>query len=170
VSWLRRGEKENVRRRRSSDKKAEVNGQRPGSSRVKLRRAQVSNASGAESPLTGRQDKAENKLRKKSRRSGGAFRFLKTVGFLIVAGYACHTLISQEITYSSLRSEKARLEAEMEAALSNREVLKKRIDALNTDEYIEKVAREQLGLVKPGEVPYVIQETGEKETDDAGER
>lgn len=35
------------------------------------------------------------------------------------------------------------------------EVLKKEKEALETPEKIEEVARQELGLVRPGEVPYV---------------
>ncbi len=34
--------------------------------------------------------------------------------------------------------------------------LKKEIDAASTNEYVERAAREKLGLVKPGETLYVV--------------
>lgn len=36
--------------------------------------------------------------------------------------------------------------------------LKEERDALNDRRYVEKVAREELGLVKPGEIPYLVTE------------
>ncbi|MCR4403092.1 MAG: septum formation initiator family protein [Firmicutes bacterium] len=38
--------------------------------------------------------------------------------------------------------------------------LRKQIEFLSSDEYVEKVAREELGLVKPGEVPFIVAEPG----------
>lgn len=35
-------------------------------------------------------------------------------------------------------------------------VLQQRLDRLNDPEYVEKLAREQLGMVRPGEIAYVI--------------
>lgn len=46
------------------------------------------------------------------------------------------------------------LEAKKKAAIEEREELKTEISLLHTDEYIEGIARDELGLVKPGE--YII--------------
>lgn len=51
-----------------------------------------------------------------------------------------------------INAEEAKLQA-LEA--ENRE-LRERLERLNDPDYVEKLAREQLGLVKPGEISYVV--------------
>lgn len=51
-----------------------------------------------------------------------------------------------------INSEEAKLQAlEIENAR-----LRERLERLNDPDYVEKLAREQLGLVKPGEISYVV--------------
>lgn len=45
--------------------------------------------------------------------------------------------------------------------------LAERLQRLNDPEYVEKLAREQLGLVKPGEVSYVVVPPADEVTDTA---
>lgn len=54
--------------------------------------------------------------------------------------------ITQETEMNKVRLEQAKQ--------VNQQLLEER-DRLNTPNYIEKVAREELGLVRPGEVPYI---------------
>ncbi|KXO14795.1 septum formation initiator family protein [Peptoniphilus sp. GNH] len=68
----------------------------------------------------------------------------------------------------SLRNEKLRQISENERVISNLnssiDELRDEIDKSKTDEFIEKVAREDLGMVRPREIIYVIkdQEVPEK--------
>jgi len=81
-------------------------------------------------------------------------RHLLCLLFLI---YVMFTLISQQFKISDLSRQNAELEAQKKVLLQEREELKKEITLLQTDEYIEGVARDELGLVKPGE--YIIKAT-----------
>jgi len=67
------------------------------------------------------------------------------------------TLISQQFKIAELARQDAELQAQKKTLLQEREELKKEISLLHTDEYIEGIARDELGLVKPGE--YVIKTT-----------
>jgi len=78
-------------------------------------------------------------------------RHLLLLFFLI---YIMFTLVSQQFKIAELARKDAELEAEKTALLQEREELKKEISLLHTDEYIEGIARDELGLVKPGE--YII--------------
>ncbi|HHY37516.1 MAG TPA: septum formation initiator family protein [Clostridia bacterium] len=102
--------------------------------------------------------KRKNRPRKVTKWQSGVLRTVKIWALLLIMGYASYVLISQQIVYGSLKAQKESLLAQIAVERANREVLMKRIDALSSDEYIEKIAREQLGLVKPGEVPYVIRD------------
>lgn len=47
-------------------------------------------------------------------------------------------------------------EAKLQALEAENRQLRERLERLNDPDYVEKLAREQLGLVKPGEVSYVV--------------
>jgi cell division protein FtsL len=50
----------------------------------------------------------------------------------------------------------ATAQARLQALESENATLQADVDALNTDEEIEKLAREKLGYVRPGETAYVV--------------
>ena len=54
-----------------------------------------------------------------------------------------------------LGHQEAQLQAEIESIQERYERLEALRDYLNSDEYIEAVAREQLGLVRPGETGFI---------------
>lgn len=74
--------------------------------------------------------------------------------FLLFLIYVVSTFILQQFKIADLTQQGAELEAQKKALLQQREELKKEISLLHTDEYIEEIARDELGLVKPGE--YII--------------
>jgi len=57
-----------------------------------------------------------------------------------------------------LSRQEAELAEKINNAIEEREQLKKEIQLLQTDEYIERIARDELGLVKPGELVYKFTE------------
>ncbi|NMA55676.1 MAG: septum formation initiator family protein [Firmicutes bacterium] len=54
-----------------------------------------------------------------------------------------------------LRREIAKVKQEIDAAQQQSEQIAAEIEYLKSDSYIEKVARQELGLVKPGEIIFV---------------
>ena len=67
------------------------------------------------------------------------------------------------LTYVGGRMRRAALERETQELLEEcrgwelrLDELKKEMDAASTDEYVERAAREKLGLVKPGETLYIV--------------
>ncbi len=74
--------------------------------------------------------------------------------FLFFLIYVASTLIYQQFKIADLSKQVKMLEAKKKAAIEEREELKTEISLLHTDEYIEGIARDELGLVKPGE--YII--------------
>jgi cell division protein FtsB len=74
---------------------------------------------------------------------------LMTVGMLLLAVFDPHGALA-------VRQQRAKLEqvtAEVDALTEKNAELRKEIDNLRSDEAtIERIAREELGLVKPGEV------------------
>ncbi|HHV17989.1 MAG TPA: septum formation initiator family protein [Thermoanaerobacterales bacterium] len=74
--------------------------------------------------------------------------------FLLFLIYVATTLILQQFKIVDLARQEAQLKLQLKEAMEHREELKKEISLLHTDGYIEKVARDELGLVKPGE--YIL--------------
>ena len=64
--------------------------------------------------------------------------------FVIMIGYLGFIIIKQE--------------ERLNKAKQINEELSREKDNLNKLEYVEKVAREELGMTKPGEVPYISEE------------
>jgi cell division protein FtsB len=60
--------------------------------------------------------------------------------------------------YFDQRADIDRLEARLEALLERREALERRIEQLRDPQYLERLARECLGMVAPGEIAFVVPE------------
>ena len=71
------------------------------------------------------------------------------VGFMLVAVFPTRTLLTQRADTAEARSQLAELEA------SNRQ-LTQRVAKLGTREEIERIAREEHGMVRPGEEAYAV--------------
>jgi cell division protein FtsB len=78
-------------------------------------------------------------------------RHLVVIFFLL---YCLYTLITQQLKMVSLTRQEVELRERIKAALEEREDLKRQIQLLHTDSFIEGIARDELGLVKPGEIIY----------------
>lgn len=75
---------------------------------------------------------------------------------LICLGYIVYIFADQERQLNGLRREADNLRAREATLQVENERLSQEQQLLQTDAYIEKVAREELGLVKPGETPYIM--------------
>lgn len=73
----------------------------------------------------------------------------------ILSGYFIYTFIGQQMQINSLDREVQNTRLQIEALNEEAKKLTEERERLNSTAYIEKIAREELGLVKPGEVPYV---------------
>jgi len=71
---------------------------------------------------------------------------------------------SQEWKLYQIKQDKARIEEQIQIYEAKSELLRQQITYLSSPDYIERAAREQLGFVKDGEVPYI---TKPKATDPA---
>lgn len=74
----------------------------------------------------------------------------------VAAVAVARAFIKQELQLREIRAEAAAIAQQLEQARARNGALKQEIVLLNTPAYIETVAREQLGLIKPGEIPYMI--------------
>ena len=74
---------------------------------------------------------------------------------VLVAGVALYVLCQFVISFSSiveLKKQEAVVEAELKAAYKEQAELEEQIDYMQSEEAIEKTAREKLGLIKEGEI------------------
>ncbi|MBV8981923.1 MAG: septum formation initiator family protein [Acidimicrobiia bacterium] len=74
---------------------------------------------------------------------------LVAVGVLFVAVFPVRTYLDQ-------RHQRQQVTAEMRATDATNKTLEQRIQTLNTDAEVERLAREQYNLVRPGEEAYAI--------------
>lgn len=79
---------------------------------------------------------------------------LTKILILVMVVYATVTLVSLQNQVAIREAEAARLEAEIEAARQESLRLEQAIETLDTDEGVEAVARQKLGLVSKGEIVY----------------
>lgn len=73
-------------------------------------------------------------------------------GFL---GYMGLILLLQEINVVRLHRELSQLRQQVRAAHEYNAALYRRIRMMSSDAYIEQVAREQLGMTRPDEIPFL---------------
>ena len=104
------------------------------------------------------------KFRKKKKLSSWKnifFSILFKVLFLLVIGFLIVTNLKINQRRAQLTARTASLKEEIEILEQKNQELKENISQAGGEEYLEKVAREQLGLKAPGEEVVVI--TGERE-------
>lgn len=81
-----------------------------------------------------------------------------TVFFL---GYFIYVMIWQQVMISRKNKEINALEEQIAAAEQQSEKLEQEIENLNDPEYLERLAREKLGLVRPNERVFMDANQGE---------
>ncbi|MBI4300112.1 MAG: septum formation initiator family protein [Chloroflexi bacterium] len=84
---------------------------------------------------------------------GGRLLLLLALPVLIYFGFAT---IAKAIETYELKQEQGRIQRDIGQLESRNADLQKTADYLKSDDYIEKVAREQLNLIKPGEKAVVV--------------
>lgn len=82
-------------------------------------------------------------------------KLLSTLAVTAVCLYFACVLIEQEMQLNELSSEIEAYQAQLDEANMRTEELRETKNIINTDEYIEKYAREKLGLVMPYEIVFV---------------
>jgi len=80
---------------------------------------------------------------------------------LITIALSCYFIylsLVQQSQLSAIGNEAESIQLELAQFQQVNTTLKEERDALNDRRYVEKLAREELGLVKPGETPYIVTE------------
>lgn len=82
------------------------------------------------------------------------FSFILSLGLILVAGYFVISLINVQMDIKQRKKDAADLNAQYEQQVAENDQLQNVVDGGDKDEYIERVAREKLGYVKPNEKVY----------------
>ena len=90
--------------------------------------------------------------KKRGGRFPGIFAVIVAV-WLIVFGY---TFCMQQSHLNEVASDRAVAAARLEAARARNAALKKARDSMDKPEFVEKVAREELGMTRTEEMPYIV--------------
>jgi cell division protein FtsB len=85
----------------------------------------------------------------------------KNLFMIVFIVYAVITMINQQFTISDLKEIEQAEISKIEALKKDNDKLVEMINNATSVEYIEKMAREQLGLVKSGEKVYIDQSSAE---------
>ena len=82
----------------------------------------------------------------------------KFLGFLtlfVLLLYVCCTFVHQKISLEQRYAIVRDYENQISEAKLEQDMLKKELEKVNSDEYLEKLAREKLGLIKPNDRVFV---------------
>ena len=77
---------------------------------------------------------------------------------LMLSVYFIYLCIGQQNQLNAIGNEAESVRMQLAQIQQLNATLKEERDALHDHRYVEKIAREELGLVKPGEVPYIMAE------------
>lgn len=96
---------------------------------------------------------------KRTRRFAAILSLLSLAVRLLVAAGALFVLVTiggkAEEGYQ-LRQQARALQQHIDQLQTDNRQLSQKLDYYRSDQYIEKIAREQLGLVRPGDVPVIV--------------
>lgn len=73
---------------------------------------------------------------------------------LMVLAYFSSVLITQQINLSRVDQSQESYDKRLKLATKENKKLKKQIEELHDLNHIERIAREELGMTRPGELPY----------------
>ena len=82
-------------------------------------------------------------------------KLLYTLSLTLIFGYGVYTMVEQQTELDEINKEKEKYIAIQEEEQMEYERLLEVKENINSDEYIEEVAREKLGLVMPYETIFV---------------
>jgi len=91
-------------------------------------------------------------------------KFIISVAVGLFALYFVYIMIWQQVSLSRKNQQIDRLEEEIQQATAQTEKLEAELENLNDPAYLEKIAREKLGLVRPNERVFVDANKSETNT------
>lgn len=80
---------------------------------------------------------------------------IKSVILIFALVYVCYILIQQQVIMVRQKKEIQMYQVELQKKKKENKLLQDEVELSKTDKYLEKLAREILGLVKEGETPVM---------------
>lgn len=80
---------------------------------------------------------------------------IKGVVLVFIVMYVSYLLIQQQVTMSRQKKQLQEYTIQLQKKKEEQKTLQDEVELSKTDKYIEKLAREILGLVKEGETPVM---------------
>lgn len=80
---------------------------------------------------------------------------IKGIILVFVLVYVSYLFIQQQVTMGRQKKELQKYSVELQKKKEQKKTLQDEVELSKTDKYIEKLAREILGLVKEGETPVM---------------
>ena len=80
---------------------------------------------------------------------------IKKMCFIVIGVYVMFTFVNQQKTLNAYKASQKYYEEEIETKLAYQETLKETKSNINSEEYIEEVAREKLDMYLPNEKVYI---------------
>lgn len=77
------------------------------------------------------------------------------VAIVLIVGYCSYILVDQQMTISALNTDIELAKDRLATAKNENQQLKDENTLLSDDAYVEKLAREELGMTRQGEMPYI---------------
>ena len=90
----------------------------------------------------------------KRKEKGRQYKWIIVV--VLFALYFSSVLINQQMHLNQVKKDQVVADSRLELAKREHEELLKERDLLNDPDYLERIAREELGMVKAGEIPYSL--------------
>ena len=104
--------------------------------------------------------------KERERRKLNPKRLLIAVLVVLFTVYFVYVMIWQQIAITKKNREIQELEEQVQTAANQTEALKAELENLNDPAYLEKIAREKLGLVRPNERVFVDANKSQANTSD----
>lgn len=104
--------------------------------------------------------------KKSGKRQLNPQRLLIAAAVIFFVLYFVYVMIWQQIAISKKNREIQELEEKIQATSSQTEALQQELENLNDPAYLEKIAREKLGLIRPNERVFVDANKSQANTND----
>ena len=91
-----------------------------------------------------------------AKRKINKFKLIKFIVFVVLAVYAGGTLVMQQVDLSHTNAKLSAINAEIEYQMQIKDKLDNQLSIVNTSEYIEKVARDELNYAAPDEIIFMV--------------
>lgn len=83
---------------------------------------------------------------------------IKRIIYVLIICYIGYSLVDQQIMINRINNDISKYTEQSKKVQESNESIKDQIEFAKTDEYMERAAREKIGLIRPGETVYVIDE------------